>query len=157
MARVRPLEEGEPTCSLLILSSKILQRVSGSCSENGTYVPLRLQPPRGQGPGPEAPGGVVGMQFPRTHYCFRLGPRPGRLQLQGQLSGIGGISPSMGVAIFTSHTCHCLSSCPHGLGLCSCPLLQGRELRLSLVSSAPRLCALLSACCVQPLFWALGT
>lgn len=38
----------------------------------------------------------MGVRFPRTRRFLCLGRRLGKLQLQGQLSGIGGMSPRMG-------------------------------------------------------------
>lgn len=89
--------------------------------------------------GPEAPCGVVGVWFPRTRGFFVSGgQRLGKLQLQGQLSEIRGISPKTGVTIFILHTCYCLTQLSHpishvhsypcGSGI---PILQESKLRLS--------------------------
>lgn len=92
--------------------------------------------------GPEALCGVVGVWFPRTRGFFVSGgQRLDKLQLQGQLSGIRGISPRMGVTIFILHTCYCLTQLSHpvshlhsypcGSGM---PILQESKLRLSIKS-----------------------
>lgn len=62
--------------------------------------------------------GLWGVRFPRTHHSLRLGRRPGRLQLQDQLSGVGGSRVRKGAGgsvTLTSHTCRCRTqpSAPH--------------------------------------------
>lgn len=101
----------------------------------------------------KAPWVVVGVRFPRTRCFLCLGWGLGKLQLQGQLSRIGGISPRMGVTIFISHTCRCLTQLSHPvLHLHSCPCgsgtphIAGEQTEVECVRSHqhPRLCGLLS-------------
>lgn len=85
---------GSPPSAVRSLSSEILQCVSGSCAENACMF---LSAP----PNLTSGAGALGLRLhvglwgvvPRDHGYLRLGRRPGRLQLQDQLSGVNGISP----------------------------------------------------------------
>lgn len=109
-------------------------------------------------PGLEAPRGVVGVRFPRTHRSLCLGRRPGRLQLQGQLSGVAGSRVREGgrPVIFTPCTCcRAQLSAPHSpaaLSLSHVPVSPGSTLGLRVLWS--RLCGL-SAGRVQALLWVI--